>query len=283
MKTSTFFCSLLLFVLIMTKCSSNNEEKISEGVNFEYELIGVEHNKGLDYVFEKLKKENADKGTTLRSSSDLSFLIKKASINFTLESEFGKGLEYNQMEGFLNSFGEIELRSGNTKNSGGIISVLGKVELTPLQIHYINQLDDILSKYEHGDIQSTIEYIKNFEAEIIKTGSPDDLQILLSTTSVARYSLQYWLENHDKWMSDIFDNSSVEQRISLRCSEDDDWEWFCETIISMAESDAIGAAIGAGVGALAGGVGAAPGAVVGACNASAGAGIKCLFQKWGIF
>jgi hypothetical protein len=240
--------------------------------------IGIEHNKGLDYVFEKLKKETVDKGITLRSSSDLSALIKEASINFTLESEFGKDLDFNRVEGFLNSFDEIELRSGNT-NTGGIISVLGKVELTPLQIHYIHQLDDILSKYEHGDIQSTVENIKNLEAEIIKTGSPDDLQILLSTTSVARYSLQYWLENHDKWMSDLFDNSSVGQKISLRCSEEDseeDWEWFCETLGNMARADISGAILG-GVG------GAAPGAVAGACFGSAGAGVMCLLDRWEIF
>lgn len=41
--------------------------------------------------------------------------------------------------------------------------------------------------------------------------------------------------------------------------------------------------IGAGAGALAGGVGAVPGAISGACYTSAGAGIKSLLKKWGIF
>jgi hypothetical protein len=283
---------------IMQSCDSFgdfNSVDPSTELNIDFEKIGQEHNKGLDYIFEQLKIDQESQSITLKqenksitlksSDSMLDFsIIEKASVLFVTMSDYGKGIEKEKFSKIINLTSEkIPLKSTNT-NTDHLV-------LTKSQQYYMNKYKEIIMSMTN-DIKPVIKKLEKLDAEIILNCTSEEVIPLLAMTSVGKYSLQYWNENLYKWVT-LFnpDAKQLESNLIPRLKSGDievqtnesEWGWFWSTLESMGQSDGIGAAIGAGAGALAGGVGAIPGAIAGGCYASAGAGIKELFKQWGIW
>ena len=276
------------------------EDDISSGINvkIDYERIGDEHNKGLDYVYEQLKVIQENKDVQLRSaggSENIHKVVADACASFVLSSDYGKDVEKEKIaEIFELSFNENSLRSASADDFFN--NTVNFEILTKKQQKYVDKFQAIFSSAKantrkvnkNDNIKPVIQQLKKLEKEIISNCTSEEAIPLLITTSVGRHSLQYWNANLHKWsalfQTDI--NTNIFTPIRLKNGSetptDDEWEWFVDTLISMGESDGIGALIGAGAGALAAGLGAVPGAIAGACNASAGAGIKSLLHRWGV-
>ncbi len=182
------------------------------------------------------------------------------------------------------------MKSGNFDISNDLNNDIVEYEfLTDKQQSYLNKYKDILSTLK-DDIKPVIEKLHKLDKEILSNCLSEEAVSLLICTSVGRHSLQYWHDNLYKWAA-LF-KEDVEPIVLVPRlkggtvevnANKEDWEWFKSALVSMGQSDGIGAAIGAGLGSLAGGVGAIPGAITVGCNASAGAGIKELLKRWGVF
>ncbi|MCT4624858.1 MAG: hypothetical protein N4A46_14650 [Schleiferiaceae bacterium] len=274
-RISIYFLPAIIFSFFgsLFFVSCQKDEPVTKKQSFDYEQIGIEHNKGLDYIFEYLKKEGVNKNSKLKNSTEIFELTKQATLSFAKASTITKDVDFNKLPLTFKSFNRNTLKSAGTNDI--VTSIQSEINLSPLQITYLNQLDEIMSNVKIG-LQPTIEEVKKLELDIIENCSSEDSDILLSSTSVARHSLEYWTVNCEKWLNELggINTSNVKYG---------DWFWFIETLIVMGKSDVVGAAIGAGVGALAGGVGALPGAIAGACYSSAGRGIVALLDYWGIW
>ncbi len=270
--------------LIITLClvffSCQKEEITSIKEPFDFEQIGIEHNKGLDYVFEYLKKEGVGKTSNLKSATNIFDLTKVATLSYAKTSEIFDGIDYDKLPLIYQDF------DGNKLKSAGVdelaTSIGSEIELSSSQTFFLNELDKAISNLEIG-LQPTIEKIKEIELDITNQCTQEESIVLLSSTSIARYALEYWVNNYEDWLNELggIDISAI-NKSGLK-SANSSQSWLSETLGAMGKSDVVGGAIGAGVGALAGGVGAAPGAVAGACYSSAGRGIVALLDHWEVW
>jgi hypothetical protein len=285
--------TVLLTIIGYSFQSCSNEDEmdtdVAANINIDFEKIGREHNKGLDYIYEQLKKNQEGNSVKLRSTTSSFDIAEDASVQFVTASDYGKGIEKEKMYEIVKLSSErISLRSANANE---IINTDNLEFLTDKQQQYLNKYKEII-KSTKKDLDPVIEKLKKLDIEIISNCTSEEAIPLLAATSVGRHSLQYWNDNLYKWIALLDpDTKKIESALVPRLksgtievqTNDEEWEWFYDTLTSMGQSDGIGALIG-GISGLAGGiVGAIPGALVGACNASAGAGIKALFNKWGIF
>ncbi|GHT53167.1 hypothetical protein AGMMS49982_15480 [Bacteroidia bacterium] len=288
-SVSIVLMSVLLSGVFMQSCSNEDEIDTATNINSDFETMGQEHNKGLDYIYEQLKKNQGSNDVTLRSASSIFDIVKDASVQFISESDYGINIEKEKIYEIVNSTSEINSLRSATANNNLNTDVL---VLTDKQQHYLNKYNKIIESLKNNNIDPVIKKLNKFDIEVASNCTPEEAVPLFAASSVGRHSLQYWNDNLYKWAALL--NPDAKQAelalvprlksgtIEVNATEDD-WQWFCNTLISMGQSDGIGAAIGAGMGLPVGGVGAIPGGVAGGCYASAGAGIKSLFQKWGIF
>ncbi len=288
MKTNIIKLEFLQLSLIFTTAmclffySCQEDEIMPVDEPFDYEQIGIEHNKGLDYIFEYLKKQGVGVKTELKSAINLFDLTKQATLSFAKTSKITKGVNYDKLPLVYQSFDRNTLKSAGIDELSR--SIQSEVELTPLQISILDELDQTMSNLKIG-LEPTIEKIKSIESNIKAQCTQEEAELLLSCTSVARHSLEYWTSNFEKWINELGGTTEIANNVQRLKSAnvEDDWDWFWGTLENMGKSDVVGAGIGAGVGALAGGVGAAPGAVAGGCYSSAGRGIVSLLDHWGIW
>ena len=289
-------------VSFVSGCTTNDDELAleSELINIDFEMIGVEHNKGLDYIYENLSsfidKKN---GIELRSYNinSLYEIVEDASVSFVMMSDYGSGLKKDDLFEITN----LAIPKTMLRRSDAVVDNLTNSaindQLTKKQQYYLEKFNDILlsanANAKKGakkvNIEQIISQLNKLDLTIKSKCSSEEAIPLLAATSVGRHSLQYWNDNLYKWVALVENDKKLNplNNIVLKSGsespDDDEWEWFVDTLIDMGQSDGIGALIGAGAGALAGGVGAVPGAISGACYASTGAGVKSLLQRWGIF
>lgn len=276
--------TVLAIAIVTVSCEKwVNDENSGEllSIPAEYKVIGEKHNEGLDYIFEELSKNKIEIVKTRNCNSDVFELIKNASASFALGTSTYDDLQKEDLLKLVNNESIITKQTRCSVNSSGVFS--------DKQMRFVNKYMTIIETLD-DDINVVINELMRLQDQIISSCNNEEKMPLLTMISVGCYSLQYWNENLHKWdalnpngTKTLMINPRTRSSVTEVNATQEEWEWFKSTLISMGQSDGIGAGIGAGLGALAGGVGAIPGAVMTGCNASAGAGIKELFIKWGIF
>ncbi|QTY27884.1 hypothetical protein [Flavobacterium sp. CS20] len=113
---------------------------------------------------------------------------------------------------------------------------------------YLFELFDIMFKYDAKNLCDIIGEIKRFESNLLKNHKPKDVENVLITSSVGRYSLAYW--------DDRYDQGDISAKAF--------WKKFFTGV-----ADAVGATAGAITGSATV-VGGIAGGVVGAIGASSG-------------
>jgi len=137
--------------------------------------------------------------------------------------------------------------------SAGVEELSG--DLSDQQKQDLIELSSIIDNGESLD--SIISSIESFEDAI---SAHEGADVVLSASSVARHSLQYWNDNSTQW-TQLFGGSSADKALLL------DWKGFAKADALGAVGGAfVGARAGAAAGAAAGGVGAIPGALAGAAG-----------------
>ena len=133
---------------------------------------------------------------------------------------------------------------------------INSLDINNQQKNYLFELFDIMFKYDARNLCDIIDEIRRFESNLLKKHKPEDIDNVLITSSMGRYSLAYWNDRYEQG------------DITLKAF----WKKFFTGV-----ADAIGAAGGAVAGSATV-VGGIAGGVVGGISASTG------FAKvWDIF
>ncbi len=289
-KVIKFIFPVLIIALITYSCSKENE--IGEPQTIDYEKIGKEHNHGLEFIFNELKSKKIKINPKGNNYENFIRETKKSSVSFIESSKITNHIDYENSSKIFASYDKLANKSINLKRKGvysevdPIIEMKEQVELTTLQIKFFDELNQAISDVDLAlGIEVTINKIKFIEEKIISECNEDEKFLLLSSTSIARNSLEYWSTNLEKWVNELNENSTSAKSVSFKTfsKSSDEWGWFTDTLKSMGKSDVVGGVIGGVIGAGAAGVGALPGAVAGACYSSAGRGIVALTEKWGLW
>lgn len=180
--------------------------------NYEiYQEIGMEHNNGLDYVFDELKKANVSK-TTLKSANlnnDIFEIAQKAT------EDFVKRTFEMSNENLSNANLQISKAFANTLKNGARLKS-GKANLydnemaaslSDLQIDLLDELNKIMSDNDYN-LNSLRNRIISIEKRAVSNLLEEEYAIILSAASVAKYTLEYWSENFDKW-SELLGGNTV--------------------------------------------------------------------------
>ena len=196
MKTKVFKTKFLLSGLTLTiiMClfffSCEKEEIVPINEPFDYEQIGIEHNKGLDFVFEHLKKEGVGRKSELKSATNISKLVDNATIEF-LEKEAGFDKESN-INAISNFMGKTpnNLKSAqiDTKDlESKLLDKNSKVKLESI-IQVLNNIGTV-------NLDKSVKKLEKIQNEIQLECLQEELPILMSVCVTARYSLIYWESN----------------------------------------------------------------------------------------
>jgi len=290
--------TLLSIFIIYCVIGCTKNEDFSDAIASEkpdFELIGLKHNEGLDFIYESIKNyQRSNSEMTLRNAKiyNIYDVVEDASIAFVMDLD--NELEKDKLLEVTNRiFPKTMLRSVETPD---VITINSDNHdfLTENQKYYQAKFEKILLSFKDEakkgpkniDIEKIIRQLTKLDLEIQSKCTNEESIPLLAATSIGIHSLQYWNDNLYKWSALIIADVNPNHFTPILKSGsedtiDNEWQWFVDTLISMGQDDAIGGLIGAG--ALVGGVGAVPGAISGACYSSAGSGIKSLLQRWGIF
>lgn len=198
--------------------SNNDILKIED-----FEIIGIEHNEALDYVFHKLKSFANEEDAVLKSKENI-ITIAESSIKdfmnkYNLASETMMIAYENIEEVFSTRDYILNNKSSHTNNL--IYSKASKKSLSENQIKLLDDLNIIIS----SDFENVTELRNNInliEKEAIEVLSEDEIYVILAATSVAKNTFEYWSENHKKWnellSSNIKDGQKEEE-------EEDTFSW----------------------------------------------------------
>jgi len=175
--------------------SNNDILKIED-----FEIIGIEHNEALDYVFHKLKSFANEEDAVLKSKENI-ITIAESSIKdfmnkYNLASETMMIAYENIEEVFSTRDYILNNKSSHTNNL--IYSKASKKSLSENQIKLLDDLNIIIS----SDFENVTELRNNInliEKEAIEVLSEDEIYVILAATSVAKNTFEYWSENHKKW------------------------------------------------------------------------------------
>jgi len=207
------------FIAFTFFTSCQKDKLVKKDNKFNYEEVGIQHNKGLDFVYNYLSvqktKENlinakniltiSEQGTykflqenNLLIDKNVDIAIKEASVPFKI---YKSNLQNN-------------LKSGNLEHlwPDNVDSLL-----TNIQKQYLNELNDIINNYQNN-LNAMLSEINKLEVNINENVSVNEQPILLSSCAIARHSFQYWHDNIDKW-NELLSNSPLKSTKSFSWGE----------------------------------------------------------------
>lgn len=265
----------MLFSIGFSSCNKNGDELANQLKDEDYNVIGVEHNKALDHVFNQLKTKKLS-FNNLKSADNVLVVAEEVANQFIMEnSELveigGVQIALEQSE-YLFDYGE--------KYHDGQITSAYTVNCWPQEV------DDLLSEKQKAmllklnniadtpnpELDKVIRDITALEEQIKIECDESDIEVLLIATSVAKNSFQYWHDYGDDWIE------LCTERSDLKGWRDFRWEQVGKVDIAAG----IGGAIAGGaIGAVAAGAGAGPGAVAGGVGGAIGGSITdAILQIW---
>lgn len=206
----------------LLSCDKSQEEVDANSFS-DYELIGLEHNKGLDFVFEYVKQESQKQKADLKSATDFMVLVENGTQEFiktsqVFQNETNKEIALNESKKpfhFYSSYSSNNLKSSTLENL-----YPSDVEdlLSLKQKEILNELNEILSNPALS-IEEIISSLNNLDEKIKSECSDEEMDILLSATSIGRHSFQYWHDNLDKWISEFGSSYNLKSTKSFSWGE----------------------------------------------------------------
>jgi len=285
-----FLLPFIMIGLLFTSCQ-NDENNFVENPNkenltlnnrihsssyfndFNFEVIGIEHNNGLELIYQKFYNLNIEN-------------LSQEEINNTIFLETDLFISNNRnFDNFDNEILNFIRPNTNNISNEQFISELEIILLQDFSSQFIidefNKVNAILTNYasiENYSANQAVVELRLIENNIVRSEIEfDEIEYVAmrSFLSTCINSLTYWDKNFNKW-TELNPNFQTMVR---------DWGWFKQSIKKMAVADAYGAGAGAVVGffsSVASGpgvlIGTAAGAVGYGMNSSAVAGIRELLN-----
>jgi hypothetical protein len=177
-------CAIALVALFGCMKSSNfNYSATINNINNinskSFDFIGVEHNRGLDYVF----------SNTLQNNNPTFVDVLKSVDKYVFEVSPITSASKDNRDELFNSETRALLKSSITSRSIIIDRTALIKKLTPAQFSMIEKLDGAFSL---PDVKLQLSEIKSLKEEAINTLNNEEIVFVLSTLSLAEYSLTYW-------------------------------------------------------------------------------------------
>lgn len=172
-----------------------------------YEFIGLNHNIGLDYVYNKLlidKSNGVD--MSINNQDFIITLIKKYTIEFALSKAITNNVDANELEQIIDEV--IELRLANsTSNNANLYYPEQSHLLTDWEKKSLDIMNGLINENDFNTTLENLLYIKQIWTDQDKCSSTKDL---ISTTRIHNplvaveigiNSFTYWTnqENITKW------------------------------------------------------------------------------------
>ena len=212
-----------------------------------YDAIGKAHNKGLDFIVEKLNPQEEIKHERIVE------LVSQYIVSLKADEEHKDGCT-DMKEDFI--FGYVGI--GKTMNLISKYSVSELIEQGKFSEKQKCFLESILNVSEERDLdrEGTLKILLNIEEQILNSDlTPKELEVPLIVVSVAKYSVKYFMEqikNDKSEWKNFIDGDLPKFR----------WPWKADG--KGAIGGALGGAAGGIGGVILGGVGGALGSSIAA-------------------
>ncbi len=244
MKKVMFLLTITTIMAMLLVTSSCSDRMITDSDNSmttfknPCDFVGVQHNAGLDYVFNALK-DKVDNGEKI-SKTDALNLVSDKYDEFCFEYiENVQLLPESAWFDFDNISEVLHISSRETV----LDSVIANSNISDEQREYLERVATYIDEYSTllilQDSLNTLE--SEIESDMDLTS--EEKVYLFSATSISICSTEYWDENRDEWV-DIL-NSLLDDNIS-----NDD----LPSIENTAAADIAGAIAGGIIGGLSGGI-----------------------------
>lgn len=170
--------------------------------------VGIDHNKGLDYVFDYLKKAGAGR-TSKMKREDVFVLAERGVIAFMGTGSYAKN-EKQELEGFIrDEFRKASKRADTqdlmTENNPK--ELLSK--MTSRQKEIMADVFAVTSDLSL-DLKPSLERLDSAELRAKRICNREELLLILSAISVGKHSMQYWHDNYEKWMAELGSENALE-------------------------------------------------------------------------
>src|SRR6218665_2248471 len=166
--------------------------------------VGIAHNKGLDYVFDYLKKAGAGRTSKMKREDGFDEKNKKEELEGFIRDEFRKASKRADTQDLMTENNSKELLSKMTERQKEIMADVFAVT-SDLSL----------------DLKPSLERLDSVELRAKRICNREELLLILSAISVGKHSMQYWHDNYEKWMAelgseDVFESEKEEIKTALR-------------------------------------------------------------------
>ncbi|MBC7651305.1 MAG: hypothetical protein H7101_06105 [Deinococcales bacterium] len=202
----------ILSTMMFSSCSKNiNESEINKNrlitpksLNF----IGVEHNKGLDFIYNGLKNGRINNGenatfsiTTLQDRQEVLDLVEEQTHNY-IDNNYPQDPTLSLAHQLISSVCTEDFVSSV---NGGLYNNQLVTSITSNEVQFLDQLNVILSD-DDNSITSIISRIEQLEMTA-STFSDEEKYVVFSASVVAKNSFSYWNEHFDDWQNLFHSNN----------------------------------------------------------------------------
>ncbi len=240
-KITQLFSSSVILSVAMTfaisSCKTGNTvspdniqvKKISIA---DYTIIGVQHNRGLDSMYNVLRtvKENNQINFTNKQSifefvktSLLNDLERKA-VDLKARNAINSVMS-NQIN-LLAAKKSVQINSTSTSKSIALYSDSLAAHLSVNQKATLDKLGTIMLN-ESLNVSQAIAEIGKLEVSAKNNLTDKELPLIYVSTSIAKSTMQYWNDNFDKWITLLNSKNTNDTRLSTQALKTlaVDWSW----------------------------------------------------------
>lgn len=208
MKKIISFILLISFISIgFNSCEKSNDVIMRETSIKDFEFIGIQHNEGLEFVYNRLNMLVKETGSKIDQidTETISDLINCSTKDYS--KKIIKSSE--QLEIALNVYEQtISLQRGfyeninkSNNNQFFLDSVINSLDLTLKQKDILSELSTIFKDYSlsYNESISAINLLTERVDGEIETD--DEAIVLYIALSIGKHSYEYWNENLEEWLS----------------------------------------------------------------------------------
>ena len=212
MKKLLFIFTLTSLLISCDKTALTSQENINQKLNpKEFNIIGEQHNKGLEFVYNRLSTNLINQGklkiTKTNSRATILQNILDEAEQYCAEYVDEYSIIHNDPTAYIAHLYNTQVFDGKAviSSTGNLYSDDISDKLVISQKDLLNELNTVMSDDDYN-LSSLNSRIDNIEIRIQSLNLTVDEQLVLySATSVARHTLEYWNVNLEKWQTSLGD------------------------------------------------------------------------------
>lgn len=205
---------MIVFICLFLNSCEKKVDSDPVDPPFDYEQIGIEHNEGLDFVFNYLKQKTSVNKSVLTSPDSFLSLAEQGTQSFLsdnelLENDAGRSIALGESKKPFVIYSNCLKNNLKSATLAGLWPSGMDNSVTNNQKAILSEMDDILNNvFNTKDI---IDALIDLEEKIKTDCSEDEQHILLCATAIGRHSVKYWFDNLDKWTAEFSPHNKLKK------------------------------------------------------------------------